>query len=170
MPPIRCVEPALANAIDLSVVDVPAGQELLFPHVDTCLAMAMLLADGRTIGGHASMQAADPNAPLDPYGNAKLMLASMNMLRGATVVTKFVLIGAGHWLDDFVRGKDIIAKMRARVVCVNSLYVNTNSFGHGADVLMDSANSQVVITHADTQALALTKLYAHIVGMVDEEP
>jgi len=35
---------------------VPKTDELLFPHVDSCMAIAFVLDDDRMVGGHVSFQ------------------------------------------------------------------------------------------------------------------
>ena len=45
---VRCVEPAAAvPGGNQFLVNVPANDELLFPHVDSCIAIAFVLGDGR---------------------------------------------------------------------------------------------------------------------------
>jgi hypothetical protein len=166
--PVRCVEPALAVMGDPNntfLVNVAAGTELLFPHVDSCMAIAMLLVDGRIIGGHVSMQLPVANAPLDPLGNATAMLLQMNVLRGVTAVSKLVLVGDANWENDFVTGTNIIRQITISVGCADRLHVDTGNYGGGVDVSFNPRRSLVFITRCTGgHAIVLNRTYAMIVG------
>ncbi len=47
-----CVEPGVSQADSVVVADV--DEILVFPHVDTCVAVLLILTDGKLVGGHAS--------------------------------------------------------------------------------------------------------------------
>ena len=62
---IQCVEPAWVEEKGLPCVALVSVQEgLIFPHVDSCLAIAFILSDNRFVGGHVGQQM-PPVPPFD---------------------------------------------------------------------------------------------------------
>lgn len=54
---IECVEPAWVKEKGLPCVALATHQEsIMFPHVDSCLAIAFILSDNRIVGGHVGQQ------------------------------------------------------------------------------------------------------------------
>ncbi len=49
---LRCVEPAEAKGEDKHIQVAGPGDELIFPHVDVCIAVACVLSNGTIVGGH----------------------------------------------------------------------------------------------------------------------
>jgi hypothetical protein len=83
----ECKEPGSGGPY---VVRANAGDQLVFPHVDSCLAVVFVLSNGDLIGGHVGIQwgGGGPRsnthwenyASPDPLGNAKRVIREMNML------------------------------------------------------------------------------------------
>lgn len=97
----KCVEPANLNEGDGYVVLAAADEEILFPHVDSCLAMALVLSDGRLVGGHVGVQW-DGNAGLEPADNAVRIMGEMLQKRGNTGISKVVFLGDPAWSAHFI--------------------------------------------------------------------
>jgi hypothetical protein len=163
---IRCVEPALAVGNLQYVVQVDATDELLFPHVDSCLAIAFLLADGRLIGGHVGMQL--PNSPnLDPHGNAMAVANQMLALSAGAGVTRVVLVGDANWEQDFIQQLDVVQDVINLSGSANSLFLDTGAFGGGVDFSFNPRRQMVFMQRCvGNHALVFQLPYADIVGHV----
>jgi len=162
---IRCVEPGLAvEGRHAYLVTVPANDELLFPHVDSCLAIAFVLADGRMIGGHVGMQM--PGADnLDPLGNAVQICTQMLQRIGNSPVRKLILVGDANWENDFVTNQDVIQRLINQVNVADTLFVDTGAFGGGVNVSLNPRRSMVFIQRCTAcGALVFQRPYAKIQG------
>jgi hypothetical protein len=140
MPPVKCVEPAEARANDPAyncIVSAPKETELMFPHVDSCLAIAMLLDDGRVVGGHVGLFMSGATAP-DAQRNTEAIFAEMQHLRGVTTITSLYLVGESSW-------RPVVAWLRREAACQNSLYFSKVS-GGGVDVTFAGDRSNTLIT------------------------
>lgn len=52
-----CLEKAFADEAGLTDIVTAAGNDrIVFPHVDSCVAIIFRMADGTVMGGHATMQ------------------------------------------------------------------------------------------------------------------
>ena len=49
---LDCVEPAYVQGSRQFVQHARAGDQLYFPHVDSCMAIVWILDDGSAVGGH----------------------------------------------------------------------------------------------------------------------
>ncbi len=78
---VNCYEPGLHGTVQ-AIVTANAHDRLIFPHVDSCMALCLLLNNQQMVGGHVPMQLGQ-GAPLAPAANAQRFL--MNMLRLATL-------------------------------------------------------------------------------------
>jgi hypothetical protein len=163
MPSIRVVEPALAgvhNYVDVAQVN----DELVFPHVDSCLAIAFLLNNGRKVGGHVGMQM--PNSPnLDPAGNAAQITQQMLGQLGGGVVQKVVLVGDANWEQDFVTNVDVIQATINASGAAASLFLDTGNYGGGVDVSLNPRRGMLFIQRCTgAKNLILQTTFARIVG------
>ena len=164
MPTIQCVEPAnaLPGGPDF-MVNVGAANELLFPHVDSCLAIAMLLNDGRVVGGHVGMMM--PGAQnLDPGGNAANMCGNMLALVAPATLDRLVLVGDANWENDFNTGADVIQALIQQSAAPISHFVDTGAFGGGVDVSFNPRRSMMFIHRCVGNALVYQKPYRLMVG------
>jgi hypothetical protein len=109
----NCVEPAQETPADHSVVLVGADDSITFPAVDSCFAIAFVLADGKLVGGHVpTLWDAAEGERVFSAGTEKAMkkalgaamagclgriVADMNGRRGATAVTLAITLGDDDW-------------------------------------------------------------------------
>ena len=174
MPTIKCVEPAVAaeGPHDFRVF-VPAGDALEFPHVDSCLAIGVVLNTGAMVGGHVSVQEANPDAPLQPHQNAMNILGEMqNMIPGAATISQLVLVGdRGTWRDGFFGAfPDICVAIRNALGGPDSLYVNkgVDDLGGGVDVTLNPRRQMVFIQKFNPpKSLVFQRPYNNVNGFVD---
>lgn len=165
MPTIRCVEPA--NAVpggDQFLVQVAPANELLFPHVDSCLAITFILSDGRLIGGHVGMMM--PGAGnLDPRGNANALCNQMLALVPPANITRLVMVGDANWEQDLNDGTDIIQELINTTHAPISYFVDTGAYGGGVDVSFNPRRSMMFIQLCTGgRALVHQRPYAEMVG------
>lgn len=164
---VKCVEPAEARAHDPNytyLVQVAATNELLFPHVDSCLAIAFELTDGRMIGGHVGMQMPGANN-LDPYGNATNIAGQMMGLLGAAQIRRVILVGDGNWEKDFIGDRNVVDAIIQQTGCADTLFVETGSYGGGVDFSLNPRRSMVFIQRCvQNRPLVFQKPYAMITG------
>jgi hypothetical protein len=143
---VRCVEPGLAVNGAQYLVTSAADDELLFPHVDSCLAIAFPLTDGRIVGGHVGMQM--PTSPdLDPWGNANAIANQMIVAAQGVGVSKAILVGDGNWEHDFIGDRDCVASVIGISGCANTLFVDTGAYGGGVDVSFNPRRQMMFIQH-----------------------
>jgi hypothetical protein len=82
----------------VGVTDASPNAELIFPHVDSCLALALILDTGRLIGGHVPQQW--HNAPEKNYSGCIgkiLNLMEANRLRVGGEADLLIVAGHGNW-------------------------------------------------------------------------
>jgi hypothetical protein len=161
---VRCVEPGLAVNGAQYLVTCPANDELLFPHVDSCLAIAFLLVDGRIVGGHVGMQL--PTSPdLDPYGNANAIANQMIGAAQGVGITQVILAGDGNWENDFIGGRDCVASVIGISGCAHTLFVDTGAYGGGVDVSFNPRRQMMFVQQCTGgRALVYQTPYAVING------
>lgn len=115
----NCVEPAQQNATDHTVVSATAADQITFPAVDSCFAVALVLDNGTMLGGHvptlwddkafqlemsksavATVKglAYDPNAGSMSIALGNVMSA-VNTLRNGRKVVLAVTLGDPEWHD-----------------------------------------------------------------------
>ncbi len=98
---VEILEPGLAQQHRrgyVGLTDPGHNAELVFPHVDTCLALALILNNKRLIGGHVGTQwpgsaAQDRHFCIDKI--IALMDANHDQVQGDIVF--LVLAGHGNW-------------------------------------------------------------------------
>jgi hypothetical protein len=161
---IRCVEPALAVEGLAYLVYAEADDELLFPHVDSCLAIAFVLANGRAVGGHVAMQM--PNDPdLKPWANAMSIAKQMVAACKGAAVVKLIMVGDANWESCFITQKNVIQDIIKLVGCKDTLYVDTGAYGGGVDVSLNPRRSMVFIQRCtEGRGLVFQRPYAEIQG------
>ena len=161
----RCVEPAVAAEGPYEyLVEVEADDELLFPHVDSCLAIAFILEDGRVLGGHVGMMLPGADS-LDPYGNAMSICEQMLGKRKGAQVRRVILVGDGNWERDFIEQRDVVGAIIGATSCLNSLFIDTGAFGGGVDVSLNPRRSMVFVQQCvGAKAFAFQRPYARIEG------
>ena len=101
MPTFHCVEPALVEGVKDCVMCVNPGNELLFPHVDVCMAIAFILANDCMVGGHVPGMWDENDFPPDINRNAIRIFDGMRahvQLRGSSVL-KLITLGDSEWDD-----------------------------------------------------------------------
>jgi hypothetical protein len=114
MPNFNCVEPAQQNGADHTLVLATAADQITFPAVDSCFAIAFVLSNGGLVGGHvptfwdttaftveisrSSHTRADPQASAMQSSLAKIV-EGMNGLRGNNTVSLAVTLGDNDWND-----------------------------------------------------------------------
>ncbi len=162
---VRCVEPAeAAPGGNRFLVNVPANDQLLFPHVDSCIAIAFVLGDGRMIGGHVGMMMPGANN-LDPHGNAMQICNQMLALVGPTNVQKLIMVGDANWENDPITGQDVVNDIIQVVNCNHTLFIDTGAFGGGVDVSLNPRRSMVFIQRCtNDRALVFQRAYREIAG------
>lgn len=168
---VRCVEPAEAlGGPNDYLVSVAANDELLFPHVDSCIAIAFILNDGSMIGGHVGMQMPTA-ANLDPHGNAMQICNQMMQRVGNAQVNTLLMVGDANWENEFIGNRNVVQDIIARVACINSLFIDTGSFGGGVDVSLNPRREMVFVQRCTgNRALVFQRPYARITGPQIERP
>ena len=162
---VKCVEPAAASpGGDRYLVSVAADDELLFPHVDSCIAIAFLLGDGRMIGGHVGMMM--PGATdLNPHGNALQICNEMIAKVGASQVKKVIMVGDANWENDFITGKNVVKDIVKTAGCGDSLFIDTGAYGGGVDVSLNPRRSMVFVQRCTAdRAVVFQRPYKEITG------
>lgn len=129
----KCVEPANAIGNLQYVVQTPQNDELLFPHVDSCLAIAFIMSNATYIGGHVGMQM--PNSPnLDSHGNAMTIVAQMLALVQNANIDQVLLAGdRSIWRNDILLGRNTVQDIVNLTQCNHSLLLESGGFGGGID-------------------------------------
>jgi hypothetical protein len=164
----HCVEPAHAQGAALYVQHAGPGDEILFPHVDSCMAIAFILDDGTVIGGHVPAQWG-PQDPLDYAGNAdrvsSLMTAAFILLsdferRTHRFARKLVTLGDGNWR----RQADCVFKVRTGVGVTDHLHYD-KQVGGGVDLYLKPDAGLVVVKSSTTQEELDTTRFSDIVGI-----
>jgi len=116
MSTIRCVEPAKIDEGDGYVVVASSQESVVFPGVDSCLAIAFIMSDNRYIGGHVGMQWG-LGSDLEPTDNtvkiAKEMLGHVNKKK----ISKVIFVGDPHWDSGIMKELwgDMDAEIRNRL-------------------------------------------------------
>lgn len=143
----KCVEPGeAATGPHQYVVMAPQNDELLFPHVDSCIAIAFIMNNGRYIGGHVGMQM--PNDQnLQPRRNAMMICTQMMQLAQNGTIDKVILVGdRGIWCNDFMTGRDIVQDLINQTNCNNSLFADSGGFGGGVDFSLNPRRRMAFIS------------------------
>jgi hypothetical protein len=111
----NCVEPAQQTKGNHSVVLAQADDSITFPAVDSCFAIAFVLADGKLVGGHVPTlwDAAEGNTVFSSPNIATALagamtgclgriVADMNGHRGTTGVTLAITLGDDDWSNPWI--------------------------------------------------------------------
>ncbi|WP_086933584.1 hypothetical protein [Agarilytica rhodophyticola] len=164
----KCVEPGEAvNGPHQYVVAVPPNDELLFPHVDSCIAIAFIMNDASYIGGHVGMQM--PNSPnLAPRANALNICTQMQVLAQHGTIDRVILAGDGNvWRHDFLTGQDIVQDLINQINCANSIFMDSRGFAGGMNVSLNPRRRMAFVnrcTGGNTGVFLLQQPYTGING------
>lgn len=99
---LRCVEPANVADGDGYVVVADSSESVLFPHVDSCLAIAFMLADNRIVGGHVGMQWGGSD-DIKPADNSLRIVDEMLTCVGRSKISYVVFLGDPNWKNGVMR-------------------------------------------------------------------
>ena len=102
---VTLYEPALATGGKAYAGWANRGDELYFPHVDTCCAL-LIYGDKAVVGGHMGSQL--PNMQAPNYASAgryvwELVLANHRRLNTVEEGCKVVTIGESNWYESVVQ-------------------------------------------------------------------
>lgn len=98
---VEVLEPGLALAQGrgyVGLTDAGANAELVFPHVDSCLALALILDNNRLIGGHVATQWPGMKEQ-DRHFCIERIIALMdaNHEQAGGAISVLILAGHGNW-------------------------------------------------------------------------
>ncbi|MEM7685670.1 MAG: hypothetical protein ACFB03_22200 [Paracoccaceae bacterium] len=138
MADVKCVERALETATNKSVVDVAAADDLVFPHVNSCLAIGCLLADGRALGAHVSMMGVGADDELDPEMQGMLGATALLPMVAPSSITKVIFLGdQGTW-------KSHVGNIRAMLGKKHGIYYD-NTNGDGVDLRVSASGGYLSV-------------------------
>jgi hypothetical protein len=145
---VKCVEPGFSVEGKGSHVGVAsADDELVFPHVDSCLGIALILSDNRMVGGHVG--AFTPKDEYDPSGNTMKVLDEMLELAGQGQIAKIVCLGDSEWGTSF----GVIEQIQNKVGKTKPLlFVRKNCkdpVEHGVDFTLDGKDKIMTVQRCD---------------------
>jgi len=145
MPEFVCVEPAIS--FDQSVTTVRGNDSLVFPHVDSCMSVTLLISPDILIGGHAGMMS---HITYDMSAAANLTAIIERILKevGGRTITRAVFVGnnqvdAGpgeNW--ELVTQVDLIRKAAKNQQLACPL-INTCATPKGVDVFFDNGPARL---------------------------
>jgi hypothetical protein len=93
---IVCLEAALAFRNELfDIVDADDNDSIVFPHVDSCVAVIFLLSKGKARGGHVSVAAA--SGKVGSEESLREMLGRMLEWGGGGAVEQVIFVGHPAW-------------------------------------------------------------------------
>lgn len=136
---------------------VPKTDELLFPHVDSCMAIAFVLEDDRMVGGHVSFQWDEFGEPNEEM-NVAAMVAEMKQLYDNAKVK--ILITHG--------GPKTVAMIRASVKPENHLNW-TNHIVGGSNLSLNGPQGTVSVCSYRTSQVVRTTRFSEIAGIQTNE-
>jgi hypothetical protein len=145
MPDIRCYEPGLHGPLQ-SIHVAAATDRLIFPHVDSCLAIAFLLANGQMVGGHVPLQM-DAAANLDAGGNADRII--VNMLRlvrfecGGAAINKLITLGDASMPFAPQVDYNLVNLANRANAAQGHLHLDSGAIAGGVDLYIDGPNQRV---------------------------
>jgi hypothetical protein len=127
--------------------------EVVFPHVDVCMAIAFILSDGRMVAGHVPGQW-DAFADVDKSGNASRILREMNVLRNDVKVQSLVTMGDADW-------SQTVAYIRGAVSPDHHLDISKDIEG-GADLSIAGNRKELRVIASRTGQLLAYKLMGYV--------
>ena len=154
-------EPSIATEKSLDYVDsAVVGDELFFPHVDTCCALAAVLSNGTVVGGHVPLLWGGTNNG-DAAANMPRVWGRLETLRrainGPPTVAGIIAIGPAHWTKPY---SIVQANFDPDFMLeFPSLRIDTQKTANGADVTIKVAASGLVIEVKDFKT-GVAKEYA----------
>jgi hypothetical protein len=90
------VEPANIDQGDGYVVKASSQESVIFPGVDSCLAIAFIMSDNRYICGHVGMQWSK-ESELEPTDNTLKIIGEMIQRVNKKKISKVIFVGDPHW-------------------------------------------------------------------------
>lgn len=178
---VQCVEPAAGQYAHFQSDD----DIISFPHVDSCLAIAAVLGNGRIAGGHVGMFWGGPVPdasfnhlptawPPDPAGCASAVVFRMLALMAAEAleakhVRKLILLGADDWFVGFDPETGIAPTIVADAVAAqfpaakDVLRIHPTPAG-GADLVLDAAKRTFTATSCSNGSQLYTTPFIAVNG------
>lgn len=146
---IYCYEPGL-HGVFKSLVVAQATDRLIFPHVDSCMALCLILKSGATVGGHVPMQMG-ADAPLQPANNAQFylgkMLTELAGLQPGGAAAPPMLVTCGDERSATAGGMGYgIAALGARV---GGRHLHLEATGLVVNVFADGPNRMFTVTDSE---------------------
>lgn len=150
-----CVEPAVSG--DDCVVSAGVDEILVFPHVDTCVALLFILEGGKLVGGHASRgDMGDKGAFRGAFKNLCMIMVGMGKLLDAKV-TGVVAFGQfdAHAISDkcwkWVTAEQLIRE----TVDHDSIAIHridTSNAANGVDIFADPGTRVIEVQRYQFEA------------------
>jgi hypothetical protein len=107
-----CLEWAFADEAGLTDIVTAAGNDrIVFPHVDSCVAIIFRMADGTVMGGHATMQIR--NGAVGYAVSATDMLTRMLAQANGAAIAQILYVGHPDWNHHVVLAQAGIAAIAA---------------------------------------------------------
>jgi hypothetical protein len=116
---VVCLEAALAFRNEMmDIVDAADNDSIVFPHVDSCVAVIFLLGKGKARGGHVSVTSA--SGTTDSEFSLTEMLERMLDWGSGGTVEQVIFVGHPSWkgyCDKLVAKQDKLAKVPVVNLC-----------------------------------------------------
>jgi hypothetical protein len=137
----------------LVVLQAPAEDTVIFPHVDVCLAIAWLAADKSVIAGHVPAQWDRTSFP-DEAGCAKRVIAEMEKLRKGAAIDCVITLGDDEW-------KRVVDSMTESLKPKQYLKIWKDIAG-GADLRLDGPDKKITVHATRTRQQVKEWTYAGV--------
>lgn len=157
-------EPAIGGRVNTIQIGA-AGDRLIFPHVDSCLGICLLLANGSMVGGHVPMQLG-ANDPMAPAANAERIM--VNMLRvvalqcQGSAVQKLITVGDDTLPAPF--GYDTNRLNQLTNPANGHVHLDSSAHGGGVDMVVDGPQQTVRVQLTNNPMRRL--YFSHVGAMV----
>lgn len=154
MPEIVCVEPAID--FNASVRRVSANDSLVFPHVDSCMSVTLMVSPDVLIGGHAGMMDHQTYEMQADVNLSDMLTRMINFTAGRRVV-RAIFVGnddtaapdGENWGLNQAFAQVRNALNNQSLPCVR---VNTSGTGKGVDVFFDNGPMRLRVQHYQFEA------------------
>lgn len=146
--PVVCVEPAVD--VDASVRVVADNAVLVFPHVDSCMSVTLMVSPGTLIGGHAGMMNHEQPWNMQAATNLRAILERMLAHVHGKTITRAVFVGNAANTADPDENWDLPAQMAfvrttARNDTMPCPLINSGGIGGGVDVFFDNGTLRLKV-------------------------
>ncbi|MES2297926.1 MAG: hypothetical protein V4582_12845 [Pseudomonadota bacterium] len=126
------------------------GDELFFPHVDSCCALAVVMADKSMVGGHIPLQWGGMD-DMDAATNMQKIYDLIDVTRrnhaGGKAVAGIIAVGPAHWTIPY---GVVLAKFDPDYSMeFPALRVDTQRTANGVDVTIRSTVGKFVVDVVD---------------------